>query len=134
MINLIIKGNMFDAFNAAHARGILLISAAQQFNDRPSEVIASCADTHLDAVRTWYLASDASDMVMGFGYPAGALLFYSTKPDAPDVAPEAGFNDERDAEPRKACVNTLKAHLARGNRATRRATRHRLDFVNNRGE
>jgi hypothetical protein len=26
MINLIIKGNMFDAFNAAHARGIALLS------------------------------------------------------------------------------------------------------------
>jgi|HubBroStandDraft_6_1064221.scaffolds.fasta_scaffold25054_3 hypothetical protein len=142
MINLIIKGNMFDAFNAAHERGIALLSAAQTFNDRPSEVVASCADTHLDAVRTWYLASDAADIVPGFGYPAGALLFYSTKPDA---RREQGFNDwdnpqpardddERDAEPRKACINTLKAHLAQGNRATRRARRHRLDFVNNRGE
>jgi hypothetical protein len=42
MINLIIKGNMFDAFTASHQRGIALISATQMFNDRPSEVVASC--------------------------------------------------------------------------------------------
>jgi hypothetical protein len=78
MINLIIKGNMFDAFNASHARGIALISAAQQFREGPfSDVVASCADTHLDAVRTWFLASDGPAP-----YPAGALLFYSDKPDA----------------------------------------------------
>jgi hypothetical protein len=91
-INLIIKGNMFDAFTASHARGIALISAAQTFNDRPSEVIASCADTNLDAVRTWFMASDAADIVPGFGYPAGALLFYSDKQSA-------AFNDERAAAP-----------------------------------
>jgi hypothetical protein len=88
MINLIIKGNMFEAFNAAHARGIALISAAQTFNDRPSEVVASCADSSIDAVRTWFMACDSADIVPGFGYPPGALLFYSTKDTA-------ALNDER---------------------------------------
>jgi hypothetical protein len=71
MINLIIKGNMFDAFNAAHARGIALVSAAQPFDNRP-EVVASVADTALDAVRQWFLDTDGPAP-----YPAGALLFYS---------------------------------------------------------
>jgi|HubBroStandDraft_2_1064218.scaffolds.fasta_scaffold135820_1 hypothetical protein len=31
------------------------------------------------------------------------------------------YGAEPCVEPRKACVNTLKAHLAQGNRATRRA-------------
>jgi hypothetical protein len=91
MINLIIKGNMFDAFNAAHARGIALLTAAQLFDDRSErlrcEVVASCADTSIDAVRTWYLASDGPAP-----YPAGALLFYSDKRSA-------AFNDERAAPP-----------------------------------
>jgi hypothetical protein len=87
MLNLIIKGNMFDAFNAAHARGIALISASQLFNDRPSEVVASCADTAIDAVRTWFMASDGPAP-----YPAGALLFYSDKRSA-------ALNDERAAAP-----------------------------------
>jgi hypothetical protein len=90
MINLIIKGNMFDAFNAAHARGIALFSAAQTFNDRPSEVVASVDDSALDAVRMWFLATSAEDLVPGFGYPAGALLFYSDRQSA-------AFNDERAA-------------------------------------
>jgi hypothetical protein len=90
MINLIIKGNMFDAFNASHARGVELTSAAQMFNDgRPRcEVVASCADTAIDAVRTWYLASDGPAP-----YPAGALLFYSDKQSA-------AMNDERAAPAR----------------------------------
>jgi hypothetical protein len=82
MINLIIKGNMFDAFNAAHERGIALLSAAQLFNDRPNEVVASCADTAIDAVRVWFMASDGPAP-----YPAGALLFYSDKQSA--AAPDA---------------------------------------------
>jgi hypothetical protein len=90
MINLIIKGNMFDAFNAAHERGIALLTAAQTFNDRPSEVVASVDDSALDAVRTWFMASDSADLVPGFGYPAGALLFYSTNNSA-------AYNDERAA-------------------------------------
>jgi hypothetical protein len=85
MINLIIKGNMFDAFNAAHARGIALITAAQLFNDKPNEVVASCAASSIDAVRTWFMASDGPAP-----YPAGALLFYSDKQSA-------AFNDERAA-------------------------------------
>jgi hypothetical protein len=89
MINLIIKGNMFDAFNASHARGIALISAAQLFDDRSErlrcEVVASCADSWIDAVRTWFLASDGPAP-----YPAGALLFYSDKRSA-------ALNDERAA-------------------------------------
>ena len=47
MMNLIIKGNMFDASNAAHARGIARVSAAQLFDNRPSEVVASVADAAL---------------------------------------------------------------------------------------
>jgi hypothetical protein len=78
MINLIIKGNMFDAFNAAHARGIALLSAAQMFNDRPSEVVASCGAAYLNAVRSWFIESDGPAP-----YPAGALLFYSDKHDTP---------------------------------------------------
>jgi hypothetical protein len=104
MINLIIKGNMFDAFNASHARGIALLTAAQTFNDRPSEVVASCADTHLDAVRVWFMASDAADIVPGFGYPAGALLFYSDKQSA-------AYNDERAAPP------CCQFHASGGDRA-----------------
>jgi hypothetical protein len=98
MINLIIKGNMFDAFNASHARGIALISAAQLFNDKPNEVVASCADSSIDAVRTWFMASDGPAP-----YPAGALLFYSNKPDAGAASPDerlAWFNDERAAPAR----------------------------------
>jgi hypothetical protein len=76
MINLIIKGNMFDAFNAAHARGIALVSAAQPFSDRRAEVVASVDDKAIDAVRKWYLESDGPAP-----YPAGALLFYSTRVD-----------------------------------------------------
>jgi hypothetical protein len=91
MINLIIKGNMFDAFNAAHERGIALMSAAQLFNDRPSEVVASCGAAYLNAVRSWFIESDGPAP-----YPAGALLFFSTKPDAPDER-LAWFNDERAA-------------------------------------
>jgi hypothetical protein len=115
MINLIIKGNMFDAFTASHARGIALLTAAQQFREGPfSDVVASCDDANLDAVRAWFIACDGPAP-----YPAGALLFYSDKQSA-------AYNDERaapplDSEPRKACVNTLQAHLAQGNRATRRA-------------
>jgi hypothetical protein len=90
MINLIIKGNMFDAFNAAHSRDIALLTAAQTFNDGPSEVIASCADSALDAVRMWFMATSAADLVPGFGYPVGALLFYSDKQSA-------ALNDERAA-------------------------------------
>ena len=93
MINLIIKGNMFDAFNAAHARGIALLTAAQTFNDRPSEVVASVDDSALDAVRVWFMATSAADLVPGFGYPAGALLFYSDKQSA-------ALNDERPAPAR----------------------------------
>jgi hypothetical protein len=74
MINLIIKGNMFDAFNAAHARGIALVSAAQPITERRSEVVASVADTAIDAVRQWYLETDGPAP-----YPAGALLFYSNR-------------------------------------------------------
>lgn len=95
MINLIIKGNMFDAFNAAHDRGIALVSAAQLFTDRPSEVVASVADNAMDAVRAWFMASDGPAP-----YPTGTLLFYSNKPDAPNAAPDerlAWFNDERAA-------------------------------------
>jgi hypothetical protein len=89
MINLIIKGNMFDAFNAAHARGIVLLTAAQMFNDRPTnEVVASVDDSALDAVRVWFMASDGPAP-----YPAGALLFYSDKRSA-------AFNDERAAPAR----------------------------------
>jgi hypothetical protein len=83
MINLIIKGNMFDAFNAAHERGIALRTAAQMFNDRPSEVVAGVDDSALDAVRAWFIASDGPAP-----YPAGALLFYSDKQSA-------AMNDER---------------------------------------
>jgi hypothetical protein len=86
MINLIIKGNMFDAFNASHARGIALISAAQQFREGPfSDVVASCADSSIDAVRSWFIESDGPAP-----YPAGALLFYSDKQSA-------AMNDERAA-------------------------------------
>jgi hypothetical protein len=75
MINLIIKGNMFDAFNAAHARGIALVSAAQPFGrEHPSEVVASVDVTALDAVRQWFLDTDGPAP-----YPAGALLFYSSR-------------------------------------------------------
>lgn len=76
MINLIIKGNMFDAFTASHARGIALVSAAQPFTERRSEVVASVADTTIDAVRQWYLETDGPAP-----YPGGALLFYSTRED-----------------------------------------------------
>jgi hypothetical protein len=85
MINLIIKGNMFDAFNAAHERGIALLSAAQLFNDRPSEVVASCGAAYLNAVRSWFIESDGPAP-----YPAGALLFYSDKQSA-------AYNDDRAA-------------------------------------
>ena len=83
MINLIIKGNMFDAFNAAHQRGIALLTAAQMFDDRPNEVVASCGAAYLNAVRSWFIESDGPAP-----YPAGALLFYSDKQSA-------AFNDER---------------------------------------
>jgi hypothetical protein len=89
MINLIIKGNIFDAFNAAHSRGIALITAAQLFNDKPNEVVAGCADTAIDAVRVWFMASDGPAP-----YPAGALLFYSTKPDAAPDARLAWFEPD----------------------------------------
>jgi hypothetical protein len=114
MINLIIKGNMFDAFNAAHARGIALLTAAQTFNDRPSEVIASCDDSALDAVRVWFMASDAADIVPGFGYPAGALLFYSDKRSA-------AYNDERTvpAFDREGFREGLKAEHELGERNAR---------------
>lgn len=88
MINLIIKGNMFDASNAAHARGIALVSAAQLFDNRPSEVVASVADAALDAVRQWYLEADGPAP-----YPAGALLFYSTREDREHTA-DAMFAEE----------------------------------------
>jgi hypothetical protein len=77
MINLIIKGNMFDAFTASHQRGIALISATQMFNDRPSEVVASCGAAYLNAVRSWFIESDGPAP-----YPAGTLLFYSDKQSA----------------------------------------------------
>ena len=85
MINLIIKGNMFDAFNAAHQRGIALLTAAQMFNDRPSEVVASCGAAYLNTVRSWFIESEGPAP-----YPAGALLFYSDKQSA-------ALNDERTA-------------------------------------
>lgn len=88
MINLIIKGNMFDASNASHARGIALVSAAQLFDNRPSEVVASVADAALDAVRQWYLETDGPAP-----YPAGALLFYSTREDREHTA-DAMFASE----------------------------------------
>ena len=90
MINLIIKGNMFNALNAANDRGIALVSAAQPFGrERPTEVVASCDDSSIDAVRVWFMASGSADIVPGgFGYPPGALLFYSTKETA-------ALNDER---------------------------------------
>jgi hypothetical protein len=47
-------------------------------------------DSALDAVRMWFMASDAADIVPGFGYPAGALLFYSDKQSA-------AYNDDRAA-------------------------------------
>jgi hypothetical protein len=102
MINLIIKGNMFDAFNAAHARGIALISAAQLFNDKPNEVVASCADSALDAVRVWFMASDGPAP-----YPAGALLFYSDKQSA-------AFNDER-AAPDAHIADNFASHYESSN-------------------
>jgi hypothetical protein len=102
MINLIIKGNMFDAFNAAHERGILLITAAQLFNDRPSEVVASCEDTAINAVRTWFLASDGPAP-----YPAGALLFYSDKQSA-------ALNDER-AAPDAHVADNFASHYESSN-------------------
>ena len=40
---------------------------------------------------------------------------------ATEAATGAALREAYEAEPRKACVNTLKAHLAQGNRATRRA-------------
>jgi hypothetical protein len=115
-INLIIKGNMFDAFTASHARGIALLTAAQTINDRPSEVIASCADANLDAVRMWFIASDAADIVPGFGYPAGALLFYSDKQSA-------AYNDERAAPDfdREGFREGLKAEHELGERNARAA-------------
>jgi hypothetical protein len=92
MINLIIKGNLFDAVTAAHARGIALVSAAQQFREGPfSDTVASVADTALDAVREWFMAADGPAP-----YPAGALLFYSNMAAAPDAAPDprlAWFDD-----------------------------------------
>jgi hypothetical protein len=86
MINLIIKGNMFDAFTASHQRGIALLTAAQQFREGPfSDVVASCGDAYLNAVRSWFIESDGPAP-----YPAGALLFYSDKQSA-------AMNDERAA-------------------------------------
>jgi hypothetical protein len=91
MINLIIKGNMFDAFNAAHSRGIALITAAQMFDDRNErlrcEVVASVDNAARVAVQAWFCESDGPAP-----YPAGALLFYSDKQSA-------AFNDERAAPP-----------------------------------
>ena len=107
MINLIIKGNMFDAFNAAHERGIALLTAAQTFNDRPSEVVASVDDSALDAVRVWFMATSAEDLVPGFGYPAGALLFYSDKQSA-------AFNDER-AAPDAHIADNFASHYESSN-------------------
>jgi hypothetical protein len=115
MINLIIKGNMFDAFNASHARGIALRTAAT-FNDRPSEVVASCDDSALDAVRVWFMASDAADIVPGFGYPAGALLFYSDKRSA-------AYNDERAAPP------CCQFHASGGDRALSCGGDNGADYV-----
>jgi hypothetical protein len=105
-INLIIKGNMFDAYNASHARGIALLTAAQTFNDRPSEVIASCADANLDAVRAWFVASDGPAP-----YPVGALLFYSDKQSA-------AYNDERDRP--RANAHEIAWHVSRADAAQAR--------------
>jgi hypothetical protein len=49
------------------------------------------------------MASDAADIVPGFGYPAGALLFYSDKQSA-------AYNDERAAPPARGdAVDVLNA-------------------------
>jgi hypothetical protein len=103
-INLIIKGNMFDAFTASHARGIALLTAAQQFREGPfSDVVASCADTNLDAVRAWFIASDGPAP-----YPVGALLFYSDKQSA-------AYNDERDRP--RANAHEVAWHVSRADAA-----------------
>jgi hypothetical protein len=89
MINLIIKGNLFDAVTAAHARGVAFVSA-EVFSGSAGDWAsrATVDDTALDAVRIWFMADDGPAP-----YPAGALLFYSDAPAAPDPR-LAWFDDD----------------------------------------
>ena len=102
--------NVRMALNATAMHWGELATAARNEGDR--EGADTCERIRSDYHRLWDLVNAAQE----------CCAFHASGGDRAlscggDTAPAL------DSEPRKACVNTLKAHLAQGNRATRRAKR-----------
>jgi hypothetical protein len=75
MISLVIKGGLHAAIAAAYERGIKLDTIAQPACG--PETLAGVSSDKLPQIVAWF--SETTELVMGFGYPAGTLLHYSIK-------------------------------------------------------
>jgi hypothetical protein len=72
MVNLVIKGGLHAAVNAAYVRGIKLDTIGQPCVGR--ETFASASNDHLNAVIAWFCEDGVCEQ--GNGYPPGTLLHY----------------------------------------------------------
>ena len=76
MIHLNIKGDIAAAFKAADERKIELTSVAVIYRDGGiPECVASARDERRAQVQAWFCENP--DIIDGYGYPAGTLLFYN---------------------------------------------------------
>jgi hypothetical protein len=76
MIHLHIKGDMHAAFKAADARKIELTSIACIYRKSGiPECVASTKDELRSQVQAWFCEN--TEMIEGYGHPAGTLLFYN---------------------------------------------------------
>lgn len=79
-MNLLIKGTPDDARFMARRFGIERELCVLRTNTREHaihETFAFIPDTQWRAVMAWFNATDKQEMIDGYGYPIGALLYYN---------------------------------------------------------
>lgn len=78
LIVLIIKGSNVEAATlAANQRGVVLASCERRLGT--NECLAKTTCTYLTQIVRWF--TEREQMVNGYGYPDGSLLFYNELPE-----------------------------------------------------
>ena len=74
MLTLLVKGSLGEAFHAASDRGM---PAEYLGQDDFGSVLLGVDACHYSRVMLWFLEPVAMSSKVGYGYPAGTLLYYS---------------------------------------------------------